>query len=52
MQNRLYEASLLLMWILRHIKLLFCMNASIAENQPPAASLAYLGIAERSFAWL
>ena len=32
-QNRLYEASFLLMWLLRHIKLHICMNASIRRMQ-------------------
>ena len=32
-QNRLYEASFLLMRLLRHVKLLICLNASIRRTQ-------------------
>ena len=32
-QNRIFDASILLMWLPRHIKLLFCLNASIHRKQ-------------------
>ncbi len=32
-QNRLCEAFFLLMWLLRHITLLFCVNTSIRRTQ-------------------
>ena len=32
-QNRYFVAFLLLMWLLRHIKLLICLNASIRRTQ-------------------
>ena len=32
-QNRIFDASILLMWLSRHIKLLFCLNASIHRKQ-------------------
>ena len=41
-QNRYFVAFLLLMWLLRHIKLLICLNASIRRTQFCMALNSYM----------
>jgi len=41
-QNRIFDASILLMWLPRHIKLLFCLNASIHRKQFCMALNSYI----------
>ena len=41
-QNRYFVALLLRMWLLRHIKLLICLNASIRRTQFCMALNSYM----------
>ena len=50
-QNRIFDASILLMWLPRHIKLLFCLNASIHRKQFCMALNSYKKTKEREEKW-
>ena len=50
-QNRIFDASILLMWLPRHIKLLFCLNASIHRKQFCMALNSYKKSKERDEKW-